>query len=73
MTILYSSAAPVKTERRFGAGILPTYPVHTAPYTSADLEWLAADDRRREAEDRRFDAMAEESAYLDRHEAGIVC
>ena len=41
--------------------------------TAADEAWLVADNARREAENRRYDAMAAESAALDRHEAGLCC
>ncbi len=68
MTTLFHSAAPVKTARRFGAGLLASRPAYRAPYTAADLAWLAADDARRE--DEHFDRMAEDSTALDRASLG---
>lgn len=71
MTILYPAIAPVKPARRFGSGLLASRPAHRAPFTAADLAWLAADNARRE--DEHFDRMAEESTTLDRHESGLCC
>ena len=73
MTILFDARCPVKPARRFGAGILATRPTYRAPYTSADLAWLAADNARRDAENRHYDAMADEAAALDRLERGLCC
>lgn len=67
MTILYPAPAPVKTARRFGAGILPTRPFEPTPEERA---WWAAESAR--LEDARLDRMAEESAFMDRYEAGIA-
>ena len=58
MTILYP--APIKSTRRFGAGILATVPTYSADHTAADEAWLVEDNARREGEDRRFDRMAAE-------------
>ncbi len=68
MTILYPALSPVKPARRFGAGLLASRPAYRAPYTEADLAWLAADDARRE--DEHFDRMAEDSTALDRVSLG---
>jgi len=70
MTILYPAPAPVKTARRFGAGILPPRPVRPFEPTPEERAWWAAESARLE-ENARFDQMAGESAYLDRHEAGL--
>lgn len=71
MTILYPAIAPVKTARRFGAGVLRSLPSARVPFTASDLAWLAADNARRE--DEHFDRMAEESAALGRMESGLCC
>jgi hypothetical protein len=74
MTILFSSLAPVKsTSHRFGRGILPTYPTYRADHAAADAAWLVEDNARRDAANRRYDAMAAESAALSRLEAGLCC
>jgi hypothetical protein len=73
MTTLFSSLAPVKPARRFGVGILATRPAYRADHTAADAAWLAADDARRDDEDRRHDAAASESAHMDRYERGLCC
>jgi len=71
MTTLFNSAAPVKTARKFAAGVLASLPAYSAPYTSADLAWLIEDNARREVADRAFDRMASESAFMDRYESGL--
>ena len=48
MTILFDARRPVKSARRFGAGILPTCPVYLADHTAADEAWLIEDNARRE-------------------------
>ena len=73
MTILFDASAPVKSARRFGAGLLPSRPSYRAPYTAADAEWLIADNARRDAENRHYDRLAAESAAMDRIESGIAC
>lgn len=70
MTILFDATVPVKTARRFGSGILPTYPAYRAEFSAADLEWLAADNARREAADRVADLRWVESVTMDRIESG---
>lgn len=72
MTILFDATRTVKpaTTRRFGVGILP--PRGAKPYTQADLDWLTEDNARRE-ENAVFDRLAEESAAMDRLEAGLCC
>jgi hypothetical protein len=72
MTILYDATRPVKTTRRFGAGILATYPTYRVDYSAADAAWLAADNARREAENRMFDRMAREAAALDALTRGLI-
>jgi hypothetical protein len=69
MTTLYHSAAPVKSARPFGRGLLAGRPAHRADHTAADAAWLSADNARRE--DARFDRSAGESAFMDRYEAGL--
>ena len=69
MTTLFNSAAPVKSARRFGAGILSARPSYRADHTASDEAWWAAESVR--AENARFDRLAEESAALSRHEAGL--
>ena len=73
MTILYPAPAPVKSARRFGAGLLASLPAYRADHTAADEAWLVHDNARREAENRHYDAMAAESAALDRLERGLCC
>ena len=74
MTILFSSLAPVNTTpRRFGAGLFRSVPTYRADHTAADDAWLAADNARRAAEDRHYDAMAAELAAHDRYERGLCC
>lgn len=58
MTILYPAPVAVKPARPFGKGILASRPTYRAPFTSADLAWLAADDGRRR-ENAHFDALAD--------------
>jgi hypothetical protein len=73
VTILYPTPAAVKPARNFGRGLLASRPVYRADHSAADEAWLVEDNARREAEARRFDAMAAESAALDRLEAGLCC
>jgi hypothetical protein len=68
MTILYDSAAPVKS-RNFGLGLTPSAPHHFAPYTAADEQWYR-DQLAIADENRRADAMAAESRLMDRLESG---
>jgi hypothetical protein len=67
MTILFSSLTPVKTSRRFGAGLLASLPTYRADHTTSDAAWLVEDNAR------RYDRLAEESAALDRLERGLCC
>lgn len=59
MTILFSSLAPVKVNRPFGSGVLPSRPHYRAPYTVADLAWLNEADARSRA-DRDYDRLVDE-------------
>lgn len=73
MTTLFDATRPVKTTRparRFGAGILPTYPVYMSDHTAADEAWWAAESAR--MEDARIDRQAAESAALDALTRGLV-
>ena len=54
----------------FGWGILASRPHYRAPYTAADLEAAA---RMFAPAGPDWDAMAEESAAMDRLEAGYCC
>ena len=59
-------AAPVKSTRRFGAGILPTHPVYLADHTSEDAAWLIEDNARRELRaecDRLFPRIGPTEAF----------
>ena len=73
MTILYPTPAAVKprSSRRFGQGILASLATYRADHTAADERWLAADNARREEEDRHIEQQYQESATLDRLERGL--
>ena len=71
MTILIDSANLVKP-RNFGRGILPSYPTFRRTHTSADEAWLAEDNARRDADNRRLDRMAAESMTIDRMSRGYA-
>ena len=71
MIIFDSTTAIVKPAARpFGLGILRSRPTYRAPFSASDASWWAAESAR--LENARLDAMAEESAALDRHERGII-
>jgi hypothetical protein len=71
MTILFDATAPVKTARRpFGAGILPTRPVYTAPFTADDAAWWAANAPS--AGEPDWDALAAESYATDALSLGLI-
>ena len=73
MTTLYDATRPVKTARparRFGAGILATYPVYTSDHTAEDEAWWAAESAR--MEDARIARQAAESIALDALTRGLV-
>lgn len=71
MIIFDSTAAIVKpADRPFGHGIIRSRPTYHAPYTASDAAWWASESARLENE--RLDAMAEESAAMDRLERGLI-
>ena len=73
MTTLYDATRPVKAAcpaRRFGAGILPTYPVYMSDHTAADEAWWAAESAR--MEEARLDQIAAESVALDALTRGLI-
>lgn len=73
MTILYPARRPVKPARPFGAGVLPAVAPRRPAVTPADRSWWAAESARIEAEReaRELEALAAESAALDRLERGL--
>lgn len=79
MTTLYSSTRPVKSRKPFAIGLSRPGRERRAPYSAADAAWAAyhlnADSRDYEvvvsAEDRRFDAMAEDARQMDLAERGF--
>jgi hypothetical protein len=78
MTILFDATRPVKTERPFGAGILPTRFVPTqedeawwAANAPSAIEAALAADWDFPAVD--WDALADEAAAQDRLERGLCC
>src|SRR4051812_7096986 len=75
MTTLFDSVAVVKPNT-FARGILPFVGQNDGrkPYTQADLDWAAANlnaDTTSFDVEPDYDAMAAESAALDRHEMGL--
>jgi hypothetical protein len=74
MTTLFDATRPVKTTRRFAAGLVATRPTYRADHTAADEAWLAEDNARREAaaRDRHYDAAADEARALDALCLGLV-
>lgn len=73
MTILFDAAAPVKPARRFGAGLLATYPTHRVDYSADDAAWWAEESARLDALDRHADRLAAESHATDRLSRGLCC
>lgn len=71
MTILFDATRPVKSNRRFGRGILASLPVYHADHTAADEAWFSAEQAR--AENAHYDDLAADSAAISRHEAGFCC
>lgn len=63
--------APVKTARRFGQGILPTYPTYRADQTASDTAWWTAETAR--SEDAHYDRLYRESLAQSRLDAGVCC
>ena len=68
MVTLYDATRPVKTSRRFGAGLLRSLPTYRQTVSAADEAWLCEDNARREREaaeaaayDRFVDAVYERS------------
>ncbi len=72
MTTIFDATRPVKTTRRFGAGILRSLPTYTRTHSEADEAWLLADNARRDAANRRLDGLADEAAAARRYEAGYT-
>lgn len=70
MTTIYHFAAPVKSARRFGAGLTRYVPTYRADHSASDEAWLIQDNIRREA--AHFDRMAEEAAAMDLYERGLL-
>jgi hypothetical protein len=85
MTILFDASVPVNSNAAFGLGIYPSpssvvlrtvHPTTIRRFvpTEADWAWLREDNARceQEAENARFEMIANESAALDRLERGIA-
>jgi hypothetical protein len=71
MTILFDATRPVKSTRRFGAGILASAPhYHVSDHSVSDEAWLAEDNTRREYE-AWLDRLEAESDAIRRHELGL--
>ena len=78
MTILFDATVavkPARNARRFGQGLLATYPTYRSDHTAADAAWLLADDLRREeaakaAFNAELEAMFEESLAVERMSLG---
>lgn len=71
MTILFDARRPVKSARRFGAGLLASVPTEPAPFPSFDdAAWWAYESAR--AEDARLDRQAAEAEATARHEMGLM-
>ena len=71
MTTLYNSSVPVKTTRRFAAGLTRSLPTYTTPFTASDLDWLADDNANRAELDRIVDQMFAEAEAVRLVEAGL--
>ena len=63
---------PVKSTRRFGAGLLATYPTYRVNHTAADEAWLIEDNAQRDAESRMIDRRYFESAAVDALSRGLI-
>ena len=72
MTMIFDATCPVKSTRRFGAGLLATLPTYRVDYTAADEAWLIEDNARREAFDRLTDRRYTESAAVDALSRGLI-
>lgn len=70
MITLFDATRPVKTSRRFGAGLLRSLPTYRANFTAEDDAWRIADNARRDAANRRLDRMAAEAEAHARYENG---
>lgn len=71
MTILFDARRPVKSGRRFAAGLLASVPTELAPFPSfADAAWWAAESAR--LEDARLDGAAAEATALDTLTRGLI-
>jgi hypothetical protein len=70
MTILFDATRPVKTTRRFGAGLLRSLPTYRTTVSAADEAWLIADNARRDAANRKLDRRASEAEAHARYENG---
>jgi hypothetical protein len=71
MTILYPVPVQVKSSRSFGRGILASRPTTRAAFTFSDAAWWAAEAAA--AEDRHYDAMADEAEAQGRLDRGLCC
>jgi hypothetical protein len=76
--IITVNVPKVKTHRnsirpasRFGAGLVRALPSYRTSYTFSDAQWWAAEQAA--AEDRRWDALADQAAFQDRYERGLAC
>jgi hypothetical protein len=75
-TILFDATRPVKTTRparRFGSGILATYPHYMAPFTAADATfWAAESDRLERVRTIRTARIDREAVALNRLTSGVI-
>lgn len=76
--IMTTTVPPVKPLRnttrrpgRFGAGLIASRPTTPAPFTFSDSQWWAAEQAS--AEDRHYDRLADEAAFMDRYDRGLSC
>lgn len=70
MTILFDATRRVKSNRKFGRGVLPSRPSYKAPAKPSDVQWWAVECSVM-TEDKHFDEMATEASYQDRLDRGI--
>jgi hypothetical protein len=73
MTILYPAPAPVKSTRRFAAGLFASKPTYQAPCTSDDTSWWAAQLAAVAERDSHLDQMALEAEAVERLCQGLCC
>ena len=72
MITIFDATRPVKSARRFGAGLLAARPTYERTWTEADEAWLIEDNARREAESRMIDRSYAESAAVDALSRGLI-